>query len=187
MTAQAGGSIESMRNDLAEIERAALESANSMRDMIRIIQTQKGVDEPSWISVLENLTKRLLRSHQLDLALPTAPLPQQPDPESRREIYLFCKEVLHNIARHAQATHVTFHLTPTPKGIQIILADNGVGFDTEANTPGHGLCNLKARAGTLNATLSIHSQPGQGTTIHLDIPANRQWTANPTAVKNKNS
>lgn len=183
MAAQPGGTLESLRGDLAEIERVAEESADSMRDIVRIIQPQPKTGAANWISVLENLTERLLRSHELDLALPATPLTHKPDPETRREIYLFCKEVLHNIARHAQATRVTFHLIPSPNGLHITLTDNGVGFDPKTETPGHGLGNLKARAAALHGRLSLRSVLGQGTTIHLDIPATRHWTARPPPRK----
>lgn len=185
MASQPGGSLDSLRGDLAEIGRVAEESADSMRDIIRIIQPQAGAASPDWISVLESLTERLLRSHDLDLALPAIPLTRKPDPETRREIYLFCKEVLHNISRHARATRVTFHLIPSPGGLHITLQDNGIGFDTEASAAGHGLGNLKARAAAMNATLSLRSIPGQGTTVHLDIPVTRRWTAAPATHQHK--
>ncbi len=180
MASQPGSTLESLRGDLAEIERVAEESADSMRDIIRIIQPQPEAGAANWISVLESLTERLLRSHELDLALPATPLTHKPDPETRREIYLFCKEVLHNISRHAHATRVTFHLIPSPNGLHITLSDNGIGFDAGSSSPGHGLGNLKARAASLNASLSLRSVPGAGTTVHLDIPATRHWTARPT-------
>ncbi len=177
MAAQPDATLESLRTDLADIERVAMESADSMRDMVRLIQAQPENGPEDWLTVLEGLSERLLRGHELDLALPTAPLPLEPDVESIREIYLFCKEVLYNIARHARASRVSFHLSPTPKGLSFTIKDDGAGFDPGKTAAGHGLDNLRARAAALKASLDLRSQPGLGTTIHLAVPAGKHWQA----------
>ena len=100
-------------------------------------------------------------------------MPLEPDIETRRELYLFCKEVLHNIAKHAQATQVRFHLTPTATGLRIEIRDNGLGFDLKSPSSGHGLSNLRERAAMMRAALSIESQPG--TTITLDVASSPRW------------
>lgn len=175
MASQPEASPDSVRADLAEIERVAAESADSMRDMVRLIQPRSEAGAGNWLGVLEGLTERLLRGHDLDLALPGAPLTREPDMEALREIYLFCKEVLHNIARHAQASRVVFHLIPRRDGIRIFIADDGRGFDPEQASEGHGLGNLRARAAALRAALDLRSRPGAGTSVQLDIPAGKRW------------
>jgi signal transduction histidine kinase len=165
-----------MRADIAEIERVAAETADSMRDMVDLISTPRSEAEADWLDVLHRLTERLLRGLQLDCALPAAPLPLEPDIETRRELYLFCKEVLHNIAKHAQATRVRFHLTPTASGLRIEISDNGAGFDTAQSTSGHGLGNLRERAAVMKANLQLLSKPGGGTSIALDVPQGHRWS-----------
>jgi signal transduction histidine kinase len=164
-----------MRTDLADIERVASETADSMRDMVHLISPRRTDEGNDWLGVLRALIERLLRGTSLDLALPAAPLPFEPDLETRRELYLFCKEVLHNISRHANATRVRFHLSPTPKGLRIEIADNGIGFDSAAPSFGHGLGNLRERAAVIKANLQITSRIGIGTSITLDLPRNHRW------------
>ncbi len=172
---QADITMETLRSDLADIERVAAESADSMRDMVRLISPRQADEGRGWLEVLQGLTERLLRGHKLDCLLPTEPLNHEPDIETRREIYLFCKEVLHNIARHAQATQVRFHLSPAAGGLRIEIADNGAGFDPEQQAGGHGLGNLRQRARALHAKLNLASQPGEGTQIALEVPGSRRW------------
>lgn len=183
MANQPDANLETLRADLADIEKVAGESADSMRDMLRLIQPEPAAESQHWIGVLEALTERHLRSHQLSLTLPKAPLFREPDLETRREIYLFCKEVLHNISRHAQATQVTFELTPSASGLRIFITDNGIGFDPNTSSSGHGLGNLHARAQRLNGTLNLRSTPGAGTTIDLTVPRTHRWRSrnSPTA------
>jgi len=175
MAAQSDATLDTMRTDIADIERVASETADSMRDMVHLISPRRTDEGNDWLGVLRALIERLLRGVSLDLALPAAPLPFEPDLETRREIYLFCKEVLHNISRHANATRVRFHLSPTPKGLRIEIADNGIGFDSSAPSFGHGLGNLRERAAVIKATLQITSQIGIGTSIALDLPRNHRW------------
>lgn len=170
---QPDATLDSLKTDIAEIERVAAETADSMRDMVDLISTRRSEAEADWLDVLHRLTERLLRGLTLDCALPAAPLPLEPDIETRRELYLFCKEVLHNIAKHAQATQVRFHLTPTATGLRIEIRDNGLGFDLKSPSSGHGLSNLRERAAMMRAALSIESQPG--TTITLDVASSPRW------------
>jgi signal transduction histidine kinase len=170
---QPDATLDSLKTDITEIERVAAETADSMRDMVDLISTRRSEAEADWLDVLHRLTERLLRGLTLDCALPAAPLTLEPDIETRRELYLFCKEVLHNIAKHAQATQVRFHLTPTATGLSIEIRDNGIGFDLNSPSSGHGLSNLRERAAMMRATLNIESQPG--TRITLDVPSSPRW------------
>lgn len=172
---QPGTTPESMRADITEIERVAAETADSMRDMVDLISTRRSEAENDWLDVLHRLTERLLRSHTLDCALPAAPLSLEPDIETRREIYLFCKEVLHNIAKHAHASRVRFHLTPTTAGIRIEIFDNGIGFDIAKPSFGHGLSNLRERAAAMHAQLHLSSEPDKGTLVLLDLQRTHRW------------
>lgn len=166
---------DSLKADIAEIERVAGETADSMRDMVALLSAPRSGAGKDWLGVLHSLTERLLRGVQLDCLLPAAPLTAEPDIETRREIYLFCKEVLHNIARHAQATRVRFHLVPTPEGLRVEIKDNGVGFDTTRPSGGHGLGNLRERAAAMRAQLHLFSKPGEGALVHLDVPRDHRW------------
>lgn len=166
---------DSLKADIAEIERVAGETADSMRDMVDLISTRRSSAGKDWLGVLHALTERLLRGVNQDCVLPTAPLTLEPDIETRRELYLFCKEVLHNIARHAHCTRVRFHLMPTQEGLRVEITDNGAGFDTAQESGGHGLSNLRERATALRARLKLSSKPGEGTVIHLDVPRGPRW------------
>ncbi len=174
---QPGSTLEAMRADLLEIERVAAESADSMRDMVRLISPRHTTESQGWLDVLHGLTERLLRGHTLDCALPAAPLTREPDIETRRELYLFCKEVLHNIARHAQATRVRFHITPAGDGLRVEISDDGIGFDPQHASAGNGLGNLRERAHAMGAGFTLESRPGHGTTIQLDVPRSHRWQA----------
>lgn len=164
-----------MRLDLAEIEMVARESADSMRDMVSLLGGRRGGAAADWLNVMNGLAQRMMRGVELECRLPTAPLTLEPNLETRRELYLFCKEVLHNAARHGGPSKVTFHLSPTAGGLLIEITDDGCGFDPAAVKSGHGLGNIRERAAMMNAELSLTSSPGNGTRVMLDLPRGRRW------------
>jgi signal transduction histidine kinase len=165
-----------MRTDLAEIELVARESAESMRDMVSLLDNRRGLPGGDWLSVIKALAARLLRGLETECALPSAPLLWVPNLETRRELYLFCKEVLHNAVRHGRPSRVRFALHPTSAGgLRVEIEDDGKGFDPNDVPEGHGLANLRERAKTMRADMQLDSGPGRGTTITLDVPRGRRW------------
>ena len=54
--------------------------------------------------------------------------------------------------------------------LELTISDNGKGFDTSAESDGHGLTSMKERATGLGAEIEIVSEPGCGTTTTLNVP-----------------
>ena len=157
---------ESMRADLVEVQTIARESADSMRDMVRLISRRSDRESEEWSAVVQGLARRLLRGIDLDIQLAA----DSPSLETRRELYLFIKEVLHNIATHSRAKHVRLHTRRNRDRMTVEISDDGIGFDPAGPSTGHGLSNLRERAATLHGELHIQSQPGHGTRITLTLP-----------------
>jgi signal transduction histidine kinase len=83
-------------------------------------------------------------------------------------IYRVCQEALNNVAKHAAASKVEIHLKHNEKAIDVVIRDNGQGFDPEQITSGHyGLSMMRERAEGVGARLSITSQPGHGTELTI--------------------
>lgn len=96
------------------------------------------------------------------------------DAETRRQLYLICKEGVNNAARHAQCTAVEITFAVQDHCLVLVVADNGRGFvdDGSGTGPrnGNGLDSMRQRARALGGELDIRSQPQQGTTITLTLP-----------------
>ena len=89
---------------------------------------------------------------------------------ARHSLFLAVKEALNNVIRHASATEVELQISQSVSRLQVIIADNGRGFDQDTVRRGNGLANLKARLEALNGQCDIESRVGKGTTISLTIP-----------------
>ncbi|HXB60483.1 MAG TPA: sensor histidine kinase [Candidatus Acidoferrales bacterium] len=106
---------------------------------------------------------------RLDLPgdLPAFPLP----PDMRHNIFLIVKEALTNALKHARAGEVHLQAKVTGRTLEILVADDGKGFDPKSLAEGwrNGMGNLRRRTAAMNATLDLQSAPGKGTTVTLKV------------------
>jgi signal transduction histidine kinase len=83
------------------------------------------------------------------------------------------------VGKYAKATTVSILLQRNPDQVQLIVEDDGRGFDTQVilQRPvagAHlGLHGMRERAALLNGSISIESSTGTGTTIYVNIPLKR--------------
>jgi two-component system nitrate/nitrite sensor histidine kinase NarX len=81
-------------------------------------------------------------------------------------LYRLCQEGMMNIAKHSGATRVDVQLHYIPNGVELIIRDDGRGFDPQQSPPGHyGISMMHERAEAVGAILSITSRPGNGAEI----------------------
>jgi PAS domain S-box-containing protein len=91
-------------------------------------------------------------------------------------LYRIVQEALTNVAKHAAAHVVSLVLKRQPSGVQVIIADDGRGFDVETTlhtTPISnrlGLYSMYERAALLGGSITVESQPGKGTTVSVQVP-----------------
>lgn len=74
------------------------------------------------------------------------------------------QEALSNVARHGHARHVEVTLTAQDAALEVMVSDDGVGFNGERRT-GLGLVGMEERAELVGGHLDIESTPGAGTTL----------------------
>jgi signal transduction histidine kinase len=94
-------------------------------------------------------------------------------PSVENEVLRVAQEALTNIQRHANATEATIDLRYNTNQLNLVIADNGCGFNPSAaySNNGHfGLQGMRERAAQINSHLNIASTPEKGTTITLDVP-----------------
>ena len=88
--------------------------------------------------------------------------------EFRRNIFLSVKESLHNVSKHARASHVSITMNISNQ-LVIVISDNGVGFNpSHRRKHGNGLLNIEKRMKDIDGTVKIVN--GKGTEIRLVAP-----------------
>lgn len=139
--------------------------------------------------ISQNLSPRILNDHGLSIALERLKdelcknqeienvnlvVLSQDDrfaPELEIQIYRIVQELTNNISKHASATEVDIQFIQHESYIQLIVEDNGVGFQLNQDSMnGLGLYNLQERVAILNGSLNIDSTIEKGTTVIVEIP-----------------
>ncbi len=87
--------------------------------------------------------------------------------EEKRNLFLICKEVINNSIKYSGASQIDVTITTSGKKIQIVVADNGKGFDVDAVKKGYGLKNMQYRAGQIKFKVVLYSSPSNGTQITI--------------------
>lgn len=91
---------------------------------------------------------------------------------AKLQLVRIIQELLNNIHKHAQATHISFSLRITQNCISFVLKDNGIGYKTNAKR-GIGIQNIELRANNLNALFKYKSILNSSTTFILLLHLNK--------------
>lgn len=89
--------------------------------------------------------------------------------EWRHHLVAIFRELLSNIARHAQASRVEI-LIEVGEAIWVRVGDDGIGFDPAQLRCGRGVRNVTQRASALGGSLLIHARPEGGTVVECLLP-----------------
>jgi two-component system, NarL family, sensor histidine kinase UhpB len=107
----------------------------------------------------------------IDFEVDKTILPQTLPMEQRRDFFLVFKEAVNNAAKYSRAGKVIIRLARKQQGLQLLVKDDGIGFNTGQLTSSNGIKNMKERAEALKGNLTIDSSVGTGTSIMLQFPA----------------
>jgi signal transduction histidine kinase len=160
---------EADREDWKEVQRVSRESMEAMREVLWVLgaREEAGLD---LATRLQRTAQRMLARQKIHwLAAPENPPAAWPV-ESRREVFLFFKEAMANVVRHARATCVELGAQIERGEFVLTVRDDGVGFDPPNAREGVGLKSLRERARDLHGQMTIQSTPGTGTTVTLRAP-----------------
>ena len=86
------------------------------------------------------------------------------------ELNRILQELITNIVKHAKATKCTISLILHEEHLNVIVEDNGLGFDITKKSKGIGLSNILSRIQTINGSIDIDSLKSKGTTVNINIP-----------------
>ncbi len=124
------------------------------------------------VPAIQNIVKNINFSDKIAVSFIPFGMNKRIDNALEVSIFRMIQELLTNIIKHAKATKATLQLTQHTDSINILVEDNGKGFDLDAvtNQNGMGLTQIERKVEALGGTFTIDSFPEKGTTLILDIP-----------------
>ena len=111
-------------------------------------------------------------AQKLLVKLETFGLTQRLDENIETVLYRVIQETVNNVIKHAKANKLDIQLNRDESGIDVMIEDNGIGFDLAktGNKEGIGLKNIRSRIDYLKGTVDFSSAPGNGTLVAIHIP-----------------
>ncbi len=182
---------QTLANRLSDHEGTLKQEAITLREMLgRTAEEVERISSGLRPGVLEELgLAAMLRATTMEFAertgvsikLSCAPLPARLPADTELTLYSILQEALKNVEQHARARHVTVRLTKRDADVQLMIHDDGIGFDAEHHpTPrkgngGLGLLSMGERAIHSGGALEVKSvrragRAKSGTTIEVRIP-----------------
>lgn len=120
---------------------------------------------------LEDLSEHM-ESEGYTITLDVHHLPENLATTKQITIFRIIQEILSNIRKHADAKNVFIQLIGSRNEIQLIVEDDGKGFDYKeaVKNKGLGLNSINSRVEFLDGTIQWESVIAEGTTITINIP-----------------
>jgi signal transduction histidine kinase len=81
------------------------------------------------------------------------------------------QEALANVRKHASAQMVAVRLGYAEGNVRLEVSDDGIGFDPVLIDGGYGLRGMRGRVAEAGGTVTVRSEPGQGTSVVVEVPA----------------
>ena len=92
------------------------------------------------------------------------------DEDLKLNIYRIIQEQLTNIVKHADASSANIALQANNYTINLVITDDGKGFDASQKRPGIGISNIINRVECFNGKINIDSAPGKGCIMRIEYP-----------------
>jgi signal transduction histidine kinase len=163
-----------MERCLTDIAEMAGQTVEEVRIIARALRPYQ-LDSLGLTRALQALVRQVADANNLEMELNVTPIDGALSPSAEMNVYRILQEVLNNVVRHAHATRLRVLVERSDQIIRILVQDNGCGFDSRMPSPtgngGFGLRGIQERLQLLNGRWHLQSQPGSGTQIRIEIPA----------------
>jgi signal transduction histidine kinase len=157
------------------LDRARGTARTSLEQARRVVHALRphSLDQRSLPDAIERTAARWQEETGIPLTttITGGPVPLHPDIEVT--LLRATQEALANIRKHAQATAVQLTLSYIDDVVVLDIQDNGVAFAGAAASPlsgGYGLQAMRERAEQCGGSVTLESEPGEGTTVVVSIP-----------------
>lgn len=182
-----------LKSRLSKASPDALERINHLNDALnsgialkrRIIEELRpsSLSNLGLVAALDILCREFAKRAGVDLRCELEPV--RLSRSGDLTAYRLVQEALTNVAKYAQARHVTVSLQSRDGRVEVAVEDDGVGFDSSVRPPEtHGLFGMRYRVEAEGGRMNVISAPGEGTRIVATLPSPQpQGTAAPVIGK----
>lgn len=160
---------------VGELRRQAVGQVEREIENLRAIITDlrpAALDELGLAPAIEALVNRMsaIEGMRIDLVVNNLPAAgKRLAHELETTVYRLVQEALTNVAKHAAADRVRVAVTAAGGRLEVVVADDGKGFDPDAEASGFGLAGMRERVELSGGALTLTATPA-GTTVRAVLP-----------------
>jgi signal transduction histidine kinase len=165
-------SEEQSRSHVETIKGQVESTVRVVRNMALLLRPSM-LDDLGLIPALKWQARELSKQTSMDVSVATELDSDDLPDEYKTCIYRVVQEALHNCARHSGATTVRIRVEQHPDRLTLIIQDDGQGFDVH-QMKGLGLLGIQERVAQLGGKCNVHSKPGGGTFMSVELPFTEQ-------------
>jgi len=163
------GQPDAAATTIATVEQVARDALAEARALVA--RTAAVPAEPAFDAAVERLVERF-RAHGARIVLELDGADPSLDREAQVVLLRCLQEALANAAKHAGASRVDVRVAVgAGGGAELLVADDGRGFDPSATVGGFGLEGMRDRVTLAGGDLDVASAPDRGTTVRVRLPA----------------
>ena len=164
------GNIEAFRSRLEDAKRLNADAMRAIRDLAMGLRPSM-LDDIGIEAALQWQGREFSRHTGVPATVQVDGSLDHLNDAQRTCIYRIVQEALTNCARHAKAKHVVVSLHTDTHGVEVMVRDDGIGFNPAAARGGLGLLGMQERVHELEGKVTLTSEPNKGTTIRVELPA----------------
>jgi len=163
-------------NGLSSLQQTVRNETEELRRMVTDMRPLR-VQSADLVDLMRGFAERFRNESTLalDLLIDSAEL-QLPD-RICRDLFQIYRESLHNVKKHAHASHVVVKLWQNESQVVLVVDDNGEGFSFAGRFTGDeldrlrlGPISIKERTRSLGGVLTVESTPGHGSRLTVEVP-----------------
>ncbi len=182
---QQAPSLDKVRSDLDLLRKSTADAVEDLRRISRGLHPSV-LDDFGLVPALRRMVEDTGAAGKLKVSFSADGLEQLRLPRAVEvAVYRTAQEALNNAVKHAAAKAVQVSLRQEQEALQVVVSDDGAGFDVEATLQRAarenrlGLLGIRQRMELLGGSAEILSRPGEGTTARLLVPMNPARSSEP--------
>jgi signal transduction histidine kinase len=165
------GGNTTVQEELTRLQQRTMDLANVIRSLSHALHP--GVlRHAGLVAALQGYCAEFGRQHAIEVTLSAANGVHGIPPDVALCLYRVAQEALRNTAAHAGARQVHVTLSGTADGLELVIADDGQGFNLAQaqHRGGLGLISLDERVRLVGGSLTINAQVTRGTEVRVQVP-----------------
>ncbi|RQD72256.1 MAG: histidine kinase [Tindallia sp. MSAO_Bac2] len=167
-------SPEKVSGELEELMELVRNSLGDVRKIIFDLRPMS-LDDLGLLSALKRYTEQYSETFGIHVEISVIGSEKRFDNSIEIGLFRVIQEALTNVQKHTNSDEVVIKIEFMPKKLNVLIRDNGQGFDPEQVEPenessGYGIMGMKERVQLMKGTINIKSQRGNGTQISVSVP-----------------